>query len=109
MVSPSPEAITVCRNLDSRCFGYLKSRGAKSFRQRRQVSHSCAVPADSKYTFLIPAFVSSSLKVFVPGPSTEPIPRNRTFIFLLNAAASAKTPLLAVFGSNPPRPPLLPL
>jgi hypothetical protein len=28
--------------------GYLKSRGAKSFRQRRHVSHSCAVPDDSK-------------------------------------------------------------
>ena len=27
-----------------------KSRGAKSFRHRRQVSHSCAVPGDSKYT-----------------------------------------------------------
>ncbi len=27
---------------------YRKSRGAKSFRQRLQVSHSCAVPGDSK-------------------------------------------------------------
>ena len=47
----------------ARCYGvsavlglaYLKSRGAKSFRQRRHVSHSCAVPGDSEYTFLIPA------------------------------------------------------
>ena len=27
---------------------YLKSRGAKSFRHRRHVSHSWAVPCDSK-------------------------------------------------------------
>jgi hypothetical protein len=27
---------------------YLKIRGAKSFKQRRQVSHSWAVPGDSK-------------------------------------------------------------
>jgi hypothetical protein len=29
---------------------YLKSRGAKSLKARRHVSHSCAVPDDSKYT-----------------------------------------------------------
>lgn len=62
--------------------GYFRnSRGAKSFRQRRQVSHSWAVPADSKYTFLIPAFVRASLKFFVPGPSAVPIPRKRTLTF----------------------------
>jgi hypothetical protein len=29
-------------------YGHLKRRGAKSFRHRRHVSHSCAVPGDSK-------------------------------------------------------------
>src|SRR5438874_11649888 len=41
------------------CFSsmiYLKSRGAKSFKSLRHVSHSCAVPGDEKNTYLISAF-----------------------------------------------------
>ena len=41
----------------------------------------------------MPAWVSWSLKFLVPGPSTEPIPRNNTLTFLLNAEGSAKAPL----------------
>jgi hypothetical protein len=39
----------------------------------------------------------------------EPIPKKKTLTFLLKAAGSPKAPLLAVFISNPPRPPVLPL
>src|SRR5580692_3650495 len=58
----------------------------------------------------MPAWVNWSLKFLVPGPSAEPIPRNNTFTFLLNAAVSANAPLQLVFASNaPPHPSQLPL
>jgi len=31
-----------------RKYAYLNNKGANSFRQRRHVSHSCAVPCDTK-------------------------------------------------------------
>ena len=57
----------------------------------------------------MPARVSCSLNTFVFAPSADPMPRNSTFTFLLNAAASANTPPLDVFGSKAAPPPLLPL
>src|ERR1035438_5277722 len=58
----------------------------------------------------MPDLVSESLNVFVPGPSTDPIPRNNTLTSLLNAAGSAKAPPQVVLGSKvPPLPPQLPL
>src|ERR1035438_8040886 len=107
-ITRSPQATRDCISAEQapyrRCFHhvciserYRNNCGANSCRSRRQVSHSCEGAGDSEYTCSTPAAGNGSRKprtvVYMRSDSFVPMPIQTSFTRLLNAAASARTPL----------------